>query len=159
MLSYCVTVFKTRHFEQENRLSKWLWLENQFFLCFNHLWHPFCMYLNMLWQFITSRGQNVAATFMHSVSQWPRAKLPQAPTPCVEAPWLSSILENCQILRCCFVFLSPRSTEHFPYNHIWRKTVGERQAVMWNKCCSRVCTKKLCPNALSLQTWADGLWG
>lgn len=113
MLSYCVTVFKTRHFEQENRLSKWLWLENQFFLCFNHLWHPFCMYLNMLWQFITSRGQNVAATFMHSVSQRPRAKLPQAPTPCVEAPWLSSILENCQNSALLFCVSLPQKYRAF----------------------------------------------
>lgn len=58
------------------------------------------------------------------------------------------------------MFLSPRSRKKFPCNHIWRKTVGERQAVMWNKCCTKKAVSWR-PIPANLSRWFVGLvhWG
>lgn len=59
-----------------------------------------------------------------------------------------------------FVLFSSGHGTHFLCNHIWRKTVGKPQAVMWNKCHKRVLYKKKVVSWSPVpQTWADGLWG
>lgn len=96
----------------------------------------------------TYRRQNLALTFIQYVSQWPCVKLPQVfnRNPLVCASFLIvTHFRKLTIFALLFcVFLSSRSRMQFLCNCIWRKTVGERQAVMWNKCCTRVCTKKSC---------------
>lgn len=99
----------------------------------------------MLWKFITS------PQFAEDRTWLPTSCTMSASGHALNYRLFAWQLPDCQAfwktVKFCiavFVLLSPRSRKQFPCNHIWRKTVGERQAVVWNKCCTRVCTKKSC---------------